>query len=152
MHHHAKIIWQKKDEELFLDNRYNRAHHWMFDGGVIVLASASPKVVPLPMSNELAVDPEEAFVASIASCHMLFFLSIAARKKYVVTSYADEAEGMLEKNDEGKMMMIRIDLRPQIIFLGEAPTKRELKEIHNMAHARCFLANSIRTKINIITE
>jgi organic hydroperoxide reductase OsmC/OhrA len=152
MHHHAKIAWQKNAEELFLDNRYSRVHQWTFDGGVTVPASASPKVVPLPLSDENAVDPEEAFIAAIASCHMLLFLSIAAQKKYVVISYEDEAEGILEKNNAGQMTMTRIDLHPQIIFSDPTPTREEVKEMHNIAHARCFLASAVRSEINIITK
>src|SRR4030095_11903179 len=118
MSHTVRVVWKKKSDEPFVDNKYSRAHTWIFDGGVELAASDSPHVVPLPMSNEAAVDPEEAFVASLSSCHMLWFLSLAVEKNFVVESYQDIAEGVLAKNEEGKLAMTTVTLRPKITFGG----------------------------------
>ena len=115
----AKVRWLRSENEVYIDNKYSRGHEWEFDGGVTVPASASPHVVPLPYSVEANVDPEEAFVASLSSCHMLFFLMIAAKKKFVVDEYIDDAVGVMEKDAEGKMAMTRVTLRPQIKFSGD---------------------------------
>ncbi len=109
----------------FVDNKYRRAHVWAFDGGVEVPASSSPSVVPLPYSESRAVDPEEAFVASLASCHMLWFLSIAAARKFCVDSYVDDARGVMGRNAAGKLAMTQVTLRPKVAFVGNRlPTKR----------------------------
>ncbi len=152
MAYNAKIHWQRGPSEPFVDNKYSRGHIWSFDGGITVPASAAPQVVPLPMSVEAAVDPEEAFVASLASCHMLFFLSFAARKSFIVESYEDNAEGVISKNEEGKMAVTEVTLRPKVIFGGSNVASRgQLDELHHLAHEKCFIANSVKAKINIVS-
>jgi len=127
-----------------------RSHTWTFDGGIELVASSSPHVVPLPMSNESAVDPEQAFVASLSSCHMLWFLSIAVENNYIVESYEDNAEGVLGKNEEGKLAMTRIILKPKVTFGNQhTPSRDQVDELHRSAHEKCFIANSVKTKITI---
>lgn len=147
--YNALIRWYKKPDENYLDNQYSRGHTWTFDGGVSVPASASPHIVPLPYSIAENVDPEEAFVASLSSCHMLFFLAIAAKKRYVVASYQDNAFGeMAEKN--GKIMMTRVTLAPKVTFTGERmPTPTAIEKLHHLAHEQCFIANSVNTEVVI---
>ena len=143
----AVISW-KRGDQTFIDNRYSRAHVWRFDGGIEVVASSSPRVVPLPFSNAVAVDPEEAFIASLSSCHMLWFLSIAAKRKFRVDSYTDNAEGIIEKNEAGKLAMTRVMLRPDVSFSGEKiPSRAELDQMHHEAHEECFIANSVKTEV-----
>jgi len=147
----TKILWKKNSDESFLDRKYSRVHKWIFDGGIQVHASSSPHVVPLPMSDETAVDPEEAFIAAASSCHMLSFLYIAAVRKFIVESYEDNAEGVLKKNDEGKMSVTQINLKPKIIFSGDnIPSEDQLKELHHLAHESCYIANSVKTKIDVL--
>jgi organic hydroperoxide reductase OsmC/OhrA len=143
----ARVSWARRASEKFTDNRYSRAHEWSFDGGVTVRASASPSVVPLPLSAADAVDPEEALVASVSSCHMLYFLFFAAKRGFVVDSYVDAAVGVLEKNAAGRMNMSRITLRPSIAFAGTAPSSADLDALHHAAHDECFIANSLKTEI-----
>jgi len=134
--------------ELFIDNKYRRAHTWTFDGGVEVPASSSPTVVPAPYSELRAVDPEEAFVASLSSCHMLWFLSIAARRKFCVDSYVDNAHGVMARNVAGKLAMTQVTLRPRVAFTGERlPTSDDIAAMHHKAHAECFIANSVTTDV-----
>ena len=142
----ATVLWERGDQS-FLDNRYSRAHIWRFDGGIELRASSSPEVVPPPLSDPSAVDPEEAFVASLSSCHMLFFLSIAAKRKFLVDSYTDDAEGLLETNSEGKKAITRVTLRPKVAFGGHSPSPQEIEEMHHMAHASCFIANSVKSEV-----
>ena len=150
MHTYEATVAWSRGEQPFTDNRYSRGHAWSFDGGVRVPASSSPHVVPLPMSVEANVDPEEALVASASSCHMLFFLGIAAKRGFVVDSYVDRASGVMEKNGEGKIAMTRITLRPEIAFGGERrPTREEIDRIHHESHEQCFIANSLKTDIAI---
>jgi organic hydroperoxide reductase OsmC/OhrA len=145
--HTATVIWER-GEQPFTDNAYSRGHRWQFDGGATVAASASPDVVPLPMSITENVDPEEAFVASLSSCHMLYFLSIAARRGYVVDSYTDAATGYLEKNDAGKTSITRVVLEPKVSFTADkVPTAGELQKLHHRAHELCFIANSVKTEV-----
>ena len=144
----ANIIWKRESQE-FIDNRYSRAHTWVFDGGCGVPASSSPHIVPLPYSVEENVDPEEAFIASLSSCHMLFFLSIAAKKKLVIDSYDDNVEGVLEKGEDGLVAMTRVILNPTIIYSGKKPPEDVIRKIHHLAHEQCFLANSVKTIITI---
>lgn len=145
----AEVDWQRNDQD-FLANEYSRGHLWRFDGGVEVAASASPHIVPLPWSIAENVDPEEAFVAALSSCHMLFFLSLAAKKKFQVESYLDKAEGILEKNEQGKQSMTKVFLKPEIKFSGEKqPTQTEIERIHHLAHEHCFIANSVNSEIII---
>lgn len=148
--HHASVIWERPDGAAFVDNRYSRAHRWEFDGGAVVPASSSPAVVPVPLSDPAGVDPEEAFVASLSSCHMLWFLSLAARKGFVVDSYVDSAVGHLERDDQGRWAISRVTLRPKIAFTGTPlPTAEELSALHDAAHHECFIANSVKTKITV---
>lgn len=145
----ATITWNRNDQS-FVDNRYSRGHTWSFDGGAQVAASSSPLVVPLPMSVAANVDPEEALVAAASSCHMLFFLSIAARRGFVIDRYVDRAFGIMEKNAEGRVAMTRITLRPEIAFGGERqPTDEELARIHHESHEQCYIANSLKTDIRV---
>ena len=147
--HHATIRWFASPGEDFARGQYSRAHSWNFDGLTNVAASASPHIVPAPWSNAAAVDPEEAFVASAASCHMLFFLDFARRAGVVVTSYEDEAEGAMAKGSDGKTRITRIMLRPKIVFGGDEPDPGVLDELHHKAHEACFIANSITSEIVI---
>ncbi len=143
----AHIIWSR-GEQSFLDNRYSRRHIIRFDGGVELPGSSSPHVVRVPMSDPSAVDPEEMFVASLASCHMLWFLSIAAARKFCVENYSDQAEGVMEKNEKGKLIMNIVTLRPEVSFTGERqPTQIEFLDMHHEAHDECFIANSVITQV-----
>ena len=143
----ATIAWQRGGAP-FLGDKYSRAHTWTFDGGVEVPASASPAVVPLPWSKAEAVDPEEAFVASLSSCHMLWFLSIAARARFCVDSYVDAAVGIMARNAEGKYAMTAVTLRPRVAFTGERlPSQDQIDAMHHKAHAECFIANSVKTEV-----
>ena len=147
----AKVKWVRADDEVYIDNQYSRGHEWIFDGGIMVPASSSPHVVPLPYSVADNVDPEEAFVASLSSCHMLFFLSIAAKRRYVVDTYVDDAVGIMAKDSEGKMSMTQVTLRPFVQCSGDKqPTLAQLEKMHHQAHEQCFIANSVKTKI--VTE
>lgn len=146
-HYTAEIQWSRQGAA-FVDNRYSRAHTWRFDGGAEVHASSSPRVVPVPMSDSSGVDPEEAFVASLASCHMLWFLAIAAKRGFVVEAYEDEAEGTMGPNDAGRMAMTRVILRPRVEFSGaKIPTSADLDAMHHEAHAKCFIAASVLTEV-----
>jgi organic hydroperoxide reductase OsmC/OhrA len=150
MRYTASVFWKKKDTESFTDNKYSRKHTWAFDGGTEVSASSSPQVVPTPMSDATAVDPEEAYVAAISSCHMLFFLSIAASSNYIIETYEDNAEGVMSKNENGQMVMADIILKPKIIFSGpNIPSAEQINSLHDAAHKKCYLANSVKTKIKI---
>ncbi|NMH64064.1 OsmC family protein [Shewanella salipaludis] len=147
----AKVSWQRGKDEAYLDNKYSRGHVWLFDGGVTVAASSSPQIVPLPYSVAQNVDPEEAFVASLSSCHMLFFLAIAAKRRFVVDSYLDEAVGIMAQDAEGKLAMTQVTLRPKIDFAGDRkPTLAQLEQMHHQSHAQCFIANSVKTRV--VTE
>jgi organic hydroperoxide reductase OsmC/OhrA len=143
----AKISWTR-GSAVFTDNLYSRGHSWQFDGGIEVPASSSPHVVPVPMSVEAAVDPEEAFVASLASCHMLWFLSLAAAQRFCVDSYVDAAAGTLGKNTAGKVAITSVTLRPQVQFSGEQiPTRTAIQALHHKAHEKCFIASSVTTAV-----
>jgi organic hydroperoxide reductase OsmC/OhrA len=143
----ARIEWRRDGHE-FLDGNYSRAHAWAFDGGVTVPASASMHIVPLPWSVPEHVDPEEAFVASLSSCHMLFFLSLAARRRIIVDEYVDEAEGFLEKAADGKLVMSRVILRPRATYAGDdAPDAGIIEALHHRSHEMCFIANSVKTEV-----
>ena len=139
----ARIAWYRNGAA-FTDNRYSRGHEWSFDGGIKVPGSSSPSIVPAPMSIAAAVDPEEALVASASSCHMLWFLNLAAKQGFVVERYEDDAFGVMEKNARGKLAFTRITLRPDIVFAGSrTPTDEELAALHHRAHDECFIANSL---------
>jgi organic hydroperoxide reductase OsmC/OhrA len=148
MGEYTAVIEWKRAGAIFADNRYSRRHLWRFDGGIEVPASSSPHVVPLPMSAVAAVDPEEAFVASLSSCHMLWFLSIAGKRGFVVESYRDDAVGVMARNSTGKMAMTLVTLRPAVDFAGEKlPTAEEVITVHHEAHEQCFIANSVKTEV-----
>jgi organic hydroperoxide reductase OsmC/OhrA len=144
----ATIRWSRDPETDFARGQYSRAHNWSLDGGITLAASASPHIVPAPWSNKDAVDPEEAFVASLASCHMLFFVDLARRAGFVIDSYVDQSEGVLEKRDDGKMWMSQVTMRPQVAFSGDKrPTDADIADLHHRAHDQCFIANSVTTKV-----
>ena len=142
--HHAKIDWERDSAEFVYDS-YSRDHIWTFEGGVQVAASAAPSY----LGSASLVDPEEAYVAALASCHMLTFLAIAARKRIVVDQYRDAAVGFLEKNQDGKLAVTRVVLNPKIVFGTGPPAGEELKKLHSLAHDNCFIANSVHTTISV---
>ena len=143
----ATIEWRLDGD--FLKRRYSRAHTLAFDG-LSVPGSSSPHVVPLPWSHEAALDPEEAFTASLSSCHMLWFLDFAARAGFEVDAYRDEAEGTLAKDAEGRMAMTLVVLRPAIRFAGaKTPSPAEIEALHHQAHEACFIANSVKTEVRV---
>ncbi|HEU5468466.1 MAG TPA: OsmC family protein [Steroidobacteraceae bacterium] len=145
--YHAVIEWSREGAR-FTDNRYSRGHRWRFDGGVEVPASASPHVVPLPMSVAAAVDPEEAFVAALSSCHMLFFLSLAAKQGFIVDGYRDEAVGVMEKDASGRLAMTRVTLCPDVRYDGDKrPSRAEEDALHHASHEECFIARSVKTEV-----
>jgi organic hydroperoxide reductase OsmC/OhrA len=146
----ATIRWSSNaSREAFTKGQYSRAHSWEFDGGLTVPASPSPHIVPSPWNDPAGVDPEEAFVASLSSCHMLFFVDFARRGGFVVDSYVDEAEGVLEKRADGKMAMTRVTLRPKIAWAGNSPDEAAIADLHHRAHDACFIANSVNTEVTI---
>jgi organic hydroperoxide reductase OsmC/OhrA len=146
-HYTAQLLWEREGAD-FARNRYSRRHRLRFDGGAEVIASSSPHVVPLPWSDPAGVDPEELFVASIANCHMLWFLSLAAKAGYVVDRYSDDAQGVMARNAAGKMAMTQVTLRPHAIFSGERrPTPEQLGALHHAAHEECYIANSVTTDV-----
>lgn len=151
--HLATITWQgSATAEDFRRGKYSREHTWTFDGGVTVPASPSPSVVPVPWSNPANVDPEEGFVAALASCHMLTFLYLAAKQGFVLTSYRDAAVGVMTKNERGVPWVSRITLRPELAFAGTPPTPEALAELHHQAHEQCFISASIKTEVVIATS
>ena len=147
--HVATVTWQRGDQA-FVDNRYSRVHRWQFDGGAEVAASASPSSVRPPFSDPAGVDPEEAFIAALSSCHMLWFLFFAAKAKLLVDSYEDAAVGALGKNAEGKIAFTRVTLRPKVRLAGggEIPAA-ELDRLHHDAHAQCFIAHSVTAELSV---
>ena len=147
MKHVATVEWLRPAGAAFTDQRYPRAHRWRFDGGAEVAASSSPHVVPPPFSDAAAVDPEEAFVAALASCHMLWFLSIAAARGHVVERYVDAAEGTLARRAEGRQAITVVTLRPRVAFAAPVPSEAEQHAMHEQAHHECFLAASVRSEM-----
>lgn len=149
--HNATIKWQRGDNESYLDNKYSRAHRWQFDGGAQIAASSSPSIVAVPYSVAENVDPEEAFVASLSSCHMLFFLSIAAGQGWIVDLYEDKAIGTMAKDIDGNISMTKVVLRPLVRFSQvKQPNLEQLEQMHHLAHQKCFIANSVKTEV--VTE
>ncbi len=144
----ATVAWARNGAA-FTDNQYSRAHEWRFDGGAVVPGSSAPQSVPLPYSDAAAVDPEEALVAALSSCHMLFFLAFATKKGWVVDSYTDNAAGTMEKNTDGKTAITRIVLRPRVMFAGNPPPQAEIDHVHHRAHEECYIANSIKADVVI---
>jgi len=147
--HKATIVWQRNGPD-FLQGRYSREHTWTFDGGVTVPASPAPSVVPVPWSNPANVDPEEAFVASISSCHMLTYLYLAAKAGFEVDSYRDEAVGIMTKNERRVSWVSLVTLRPVISYRGDRrPDPAAERKLHHEAHEQCFIANSIKTEVKV---
>jgi organic hydroperoxide reductase OsmC/OhrA len=145
----AEIIWERGDAA-FTDNRYPRRHLWRFDGGLEVPGSSSPHSVPVPLSDPRAVDPEEALIAALSSCHMLWFLAIAAKRKFRVDRYRDQAAGTLAKNAAGKLYLSVVTLQPEVQFSGEAlPSREEIEAMHHTAHAECYIANSVKAEVRV---
>jgi organic hydroperoxide reductase OsmC/OhrA len=145
--HRAEVSWDRNGAD-FLDGRYSRRHVLRFDGGLEVPASASPSIVATPMSDPAAVDPEEAFVAALASCHMLWFLALAAARGLRVDSYCDHARGTVARNAEERLAVTEVVLRPRVVFAGGAePSRDELLALHERAHERCFIASSVTTDV-----
>ncbi len=150
MSEHKAIVSWKRTSPDFLKGRYSREHTWTFDGGLSVPASPSPSVVPAPWSNPAHVDPEEAYVASISSCHMLTYLYLASRAGFQVDNYDDEAAGFMAKNEKGVPWISSVTLRPRIVYSGgKLPTPADEERLHHEAHEQCFIANSIKTEITI---
>ncbi len=149
--HFATITWSRDNAD-FKANKHSRAHEWEFDGGLKVPASASPHIVPLPYSVEENVDPEEAFIASLSSCHMLFYLHMARDAGFVVNSYTDKAVGELGKNAAGRMAVTKVTLNPVVTYEGERPSPKQIDQLHHAAHEHCFIANSVTTDIITNTE
>ena len=145
----ATIRWIRTGDGDFTKGQYSRAHQWAFDGGALVPASASPHIVPAPWSNEAGVDPEEAFIASLASCHMLFFGDFARRAGFVLDDYIDEAEGVLEQRADGKLAMTRVTLHPRLTWNGDAPDAAAIADLHHRAHEACVIANSVTTEVTV---
>jgi organic hydroperoxide reductase OsmC/OhrA len=143
----ATIKWQRTSPD-FLKGKYSREHTWTFDGGFIVPASPSPSVVPVPYSNPVHVDPEEAFVAAISSCHMLTFLYLASQQGFQIDSYEDESVGVMTKNEKGVPWVSLVTFNPKIIFSGDKlPVSVDEKHLHHLSHEQCFIANSIKTEV-----
>jgi organic hydroperoxide reductase OsmC/OhrA len=146
-HHTALIHWQRAGQP-FTDKRYRRRHQWAFDGGAVVAGSSSPTVVPVPMSDASAVDPEEAFVAALSSCHLLWFLDLACRAGWVVDDYRDDAEGTMARDADGRLAITLVTLRPRVRFAGpRQPDAAEVHRLHEQAHEECFIARSVRSEV-----
>ena len=145
----ATIRWSRDPGPDFAKGQYSRAHAWAFDGGAVVPASASPHIVPAPWSDAAGVDPEEAFVASLASCHMLVFVDFARRAGFVVEGYVDEAEGVLEKGADGRMAMTLVTLHPRVTWGGDPPDEAAIADLHHRAHDACFIANSVTSEVTV---
>ena len=150
--HKATIRWAFPGGD-FLKGRYSREHTWSFDGGVTIPASSSPAAVPKPYSNEANVDPEEAFVASLSSCHMLTFLFVASRAGFEILSYEDEAVGTMTKNERGVAWVSAVVLRPRLVYGGDKrPSRADEDKLHHAAHDQCFIANSVKTVVTVEAE
>jgi len=146
--HKAIIRWNSTSAD-FLKGRYSREHTWTFDGGITVAASPAPSSVPAPYSNAANVDPEEAFVASVSSCHMLTFLYLAGKAGFEIKSYEDEAVGVMTKNDKGIPWISEIKLHPRIVYGERRPTSADEERLHHNAHEQCYVANSIKSVVNV---
>jgi organic hydroperoxide reductase OsmC/OhrA len=146
--HRAIIKWQGGGE--FSKGRFTREHTWTFDGGLTVAASSSPSVVPVPLSNPANIDPEEAYVASLSSCHMLTYLYVCQKAGFAVHSYEDEAVGHMTKNEKGVPWISTVDLNPRVVYAGEKrPTPEEEQHLHHAAHEGCFISNSVKTEVQV---
>jgi organic hydroperoxide reductase OsmC/OhrA len=146
--HEARVVWHRGADERFTDHRYSRRHEWLFDGGARIGASAAPSNAKPPYSDPAAVDPEEAFVAALSSCHMLFFLWLSAQRGFSLFSYEDSALGVMSEDRDGRQWVAKVTLRPRVVFDGEKrPTAAEVESLHHESHERCYLANSVKTQI-----
>src|SRR5262245_17483368 len=145
----ATVVWKRAADALFKDNKYSQAHEWRFDGGTVVPASSSPLSVRVPMSNPNAVDPEEALVAALSSCHMLFFLSYAASGGFVIDRYEDDAIADMGKNAKGATAITKVTLRPKITWVGAPPSAEQLDKLHHKSHEQCYIANSVSAEVVI---
>jgi organic hydroperoxide reductase OsmC/OhrA len=145
----ATVVWTRASDAPFKDNKYSRAHEWRFDGGAVVKGSSAPSSVRVPLSDPTAVDPEEALVAALSSCHMLFFLSFAASAGLVVDRYEDDAVGEMGKNAKGKTAIVKVTLRPKIAWAGPPPGAEQLDQLHHRSHESCYIANSVSAEIVI---
>jgi organic hydroperoxide reductase OsmC/OhrA len=144
----ATVKWRRGADEPFIDQRYSRAHDWLFDGGARVRGSSSPHSVRPPFSDPSAVDPEEALVVALSSCHMLVFLWLAARRGFAVLSYEDAAFGIMNKDERGREWVTNVTLRPQVVFDGDKrPTELEVEALHHESHEGCYIANSVKTAV-----
>lgn len=147
--HTATVLWQRGDQ-VFTDRQYVRAHEWRFDGGVTVVGSSAPGVLKPPLSREDAVDPEEALIAAVSSCHMLFFLEFAAKGGFRIDRYEDAAEGVLEKNEAGRFWISKVTLQPTITWSGpKKPNREDIATLHEKSHDHCFIANSLKGEVTI---
>jgi organic hydroperoxide reductase OsmC/OhrA len=146
--HKATIRWAQSGGE-FAKGRYSREHTWSFDGGMTVAASSSPAAVPVPLSNPANVDPEEAYVAALSSCHMLTYLYLCFREKFAVASYEDEAVGVMTKNERGVPWVSTVYLNPRVVYAGPAPSREDEVRLHHAAHEGCFISNSVKTDIQV---
>lgn len=146
--HRATIHWEQPAAN-FLKGQYSREHTWSFDGGAVLSASPDPGVVPAPWSNPAFIDPEEAFIASLSSCHMLTFLHVASRGGFQVASYHDEATGVTSKNEKGSIWVSAVTLHPVVSFAGPAPDPGQEAKLHHTAHENCFIANSVKTEVTV---
>ncbi|WP_291838307.1 OsmC family protein [Brevundimonas sp.] len=145
----ATVEWVRGDQP-FLDNKYARAHDWRFDGGAVVRGSSAPGSVPVPLSDPAAVDPEEALVAAVSSCHMLFFLAYAAKDGFVVDRYLDQAVGVMGRDERGKVSITAVTLRPAVAFSGDKrPDAAAIADLHHRSHEHCYVANSIRAPVTV---
>jgi organic hydroperoxide reductase OsmC/OhrA len=144
----AKVEWRLQGA--FEYKSYSRAHDLSFEGGIHVPGNAAAGNIPPSVPAAHGMDPEQAFVASLSACHMLWFLHLACRAKFTVTRYVDEASGVLEKNAAGVMMMTKVTLRPAVTFSGARPTPEEHEMLHHRAHEECFIANSVASKIECL--
>ncbi len=147
--YHARVEWAR-GADTFAGQQYSRGHRWHFDDGVSVPASAPPSVVRAPWHVTAAVDPEEAVVAALSSCHMLFFLSFCSAAGYIVESYQDAPEGIMTRNDAGKEYLSRFTLRPHVVYRDRAPSAEEFAALHHRAHEECYIANSVRGAIDVM--
>ncbi len=151
MSQHTAIIEWKRGDQPFSDNKYSRAHDWTFDGGAVVRGSSTPSaMIPPPLSDETAVDPEEALVAAVSSCHMMFFLAYARKDGFIVDSYRDAAEGTLGKDERGKISITDIVLRPAVSWSGDkVPDAAQIADLHHRAHEACYIGNSVRSTVTV---
>jgi organic hydroperoxide reductase OsmC/OhrA len=143
----ATVVWTRAPDAPFKDNKYSRAHEWRFDGGAVVKGSSAPSSVRVPLSDPTAVDPEEALVAALSSCHMLFFLSFAASAGFVIDRYEDDAVGAMGKNANGKTAIVKVTLRPKITWAGAPPSAEQLHQLHHRSHDSCYIANSVSAEV-----